>query len=78
MSEFPAFRCEICHGEPRWRIERRGDAVVSWACDPHLADVCHRMQRDSEITELVVTDRIKRQEWLGIAKSLDVLVAGDE
>lgn len=67
----PAFRCEICHIEPRWRLDRIGDAIVSWACDQDLADVCHRLQRDPEITELVITDVVKRREWIGISQSLD-------
>lgn len=74
----PAFRCEICHTEPRWYLIRSGDVVVSWACDQHLSEVCHRLQRDNEITELVVTDYVKRLEWLGVAKSLDGVAAGDE
>jgi hypothetical protein len=65
-----AFRCEIDGIEPRWRVERVGDAAVSWACDPHLAEVCHRMQCDPEITELVVSDHVKRREWREIGDSL--------
>jgi hypothetical protein len=34
---------------------RRGDAVVSWSCAPHLSVVCWRLQRNFEKTELVVT-----------------------
>ena len=68
-----ASRCEVCDLDPRWRLDRRGDAVVSWACDPHLAEVCHRLQRDSEITELVVTDVVKRQEWREIGQALNAV-----
>ena len=52
-----AFRCEVCAAMPLWRIERRGDAVVSWACmdGGHLVTVLDRLQRSWEITELVVT-----------------------
>ena len=54
-----AFRCgvEVCRElMPDWRIQRRGDAVVSWACDNHLARVCRELQREWEPrTELVVT-----------------------
>jgi hypothetical protein len=52
-----AYRCEICNAMPLWRIERRGDAVVTWACmDPgHLVTVLDRLQRSWETTELVVT-----------------------
>lgn len=49
-----AFRCEVCSAEPLWSLLRRGDAVVSWACAEHLSQTCERLQRDWEITELVV------------------------
>lgn len=49
-----AFRCQICDREPQWTIDRRGDAVVSWACGNDLAAVCDDLQRDYEVTELVV------------------------
>lgn len=66
-----AFCCGTCAGEdPHWRIERLGDAVVSWACDAHLVAVCDGLQRDFEISQLVVTDARKRQEWAGIAAAL--------
>ena len=66
-----AFRCEVCNTDlPRWRIERRGDAVVSWSCNQHLAEICLRLQRDHEITELVVSDSVKRSEWAEIDQSL--------
>jgi hypothetical protein len=51
-----AFRCEICDKTPHWRLDRRGDAVVSWACNDDLAEVCRRLQRHFEVTELVVRD----------------------
>lgn len=52
--------------------------MTSWACDDgHLAEVCDRLQRDFEITELVVSDCRKMREWAEIAKSLDeIMVAG--
>lgn len=50
---------------------RTGDAVVSWACDAHLAVVCDRLQRDFEITELTVRDSRKVREWVAIGKALD-------
>ena len=50
-----AFRCEHCDKHPIWRIVRRGDAAVTWACDTHLARICHDLQRPNETTELVVT-----------------------
>lgn len=65
-----AFRCEVCDDTPSWRLTRIGDAVVSWACNGHLALVCHRLQRDWEITELVVTSFSKSKEWREIAESL--------
>jgi hypothetical protein len=50
-----AYRCEICDDDrPMWRLDRRGDAAVSWACTRHLSEVCDRMQRGYEVTELVV------------------------
>lgn len=50
-----AYRCEVCDdGQPAWRLDRCGDAVVSWACVRHLSEVCENMQRDHETTELVV------------------------
>jgi hypothetical protein len=56
---FPAYSCQQCHSDvPWWRIERRGDVIVSWACFSHLPDVCLMMQRsDGQKTELVVTER---------------------
>jgi hypothetical protein len=52
--------CEVCDADdPRWHIMRRGDVVVSWACDSHLAGVCEGLQRDHEVTELIVTDSRK-------------------
>lgn len=47
-----AYRCGACDGVPRWRIDRRGDAVVSWACLDHLGIECERLQRSWETTEL--------------------------
>lgn len=50
-----AYRCEVCDaGGPRWVIERRGDAVITWACDAHLAEVCLALQRAWERTGLAV------------------------
>jgi hypothetical protein len=65
-----AFRCEVCEAEPLWRILRRGDAVVSWACPEHLSQICDRLQRDWELTEVVVTNHAKAVEWSEIAKTL--------
>ncbi len=68
-----AFRCEVCDGAPGWRLERRGDAVVSWACSSHLAEVCRGLQRDHEITELMITDQVKRREWTELRVSLKAI-----
>jgi hypothetical protein len=65
-----AFRCGVCDGEPIWRIERYGDAVVSWACAPHLSEECDRLQRDFEATQLVVTLCSKLREWVEISVAL--------
>lgn len=51
----PAYCCGVCLSDPTWRIERRGDAVVSWACDDDLATECHNLRRDWERTELVIS-----------------------
>ncbi len=59
-----AYCCEICDAaDPHWTIMRRGDVVVSWACDSHLATVCERLQRDFEVTELIVRDSRKARKW---------------
>lgn len=51
-----AFHCAVCNGKARWRIDRYGDAVVSWACEPHLTLECAFLQRDWEDrTRLEVT-----------------------
>lgn len=57
-----SYRCGVCGGPVRWTVERRGDAVVTWSCDPHLAEVCRDLQRQWEVTELVVVDTVKRVE----------------
>lgn len=58
-----AYCCEVCDAaDPHWRIERWGDAVVTWACDTDLAEVCERLQRDHEVTKLSVQDVRKLRE----------------
>ena len=60
-----AYCCEVCADtNPRWRIERSGDAVVSWADDDHLAAVVSGLQRDGEVTELTVRDSRKLRDGL--------------
>lgn len=34
-----AYRCQVCTGAATWRLERYGDAVVTWADDQHLLAV---------------------------------------
>lgn len=33
------YRCGLCDDVPRWRVERVGDATVTWGCPAHLAHV---------------------------------------
>lgn len=56
-----AYRCETCNGIPWWRIDRVGDAVVSWACKAHLSEVCWGLQRPFHRTELLV-----KHNWGGV------------
>jgi hypothetical protein len=68
-----ASRCEICSArEPHWTVLRRGDVAVTWACDEHLAVACGNLQRDFEVTELVVTDYPRACERAGPSR-----IAGD-
>ena len=71
-----AWRCGQCDGEPEWEINRQGDAVVSWACSPHLAAECDRLQRDSEVTRLVVVHWAKLREVAEINRSLREIADG--
>lgn len=72
-----AYACEVCGTDrPHWTITRRGDAVVTWSCDAHLAEVAHRLQRDWEVTELVVRSALKLREWHEIGRSLDDVAKG--
>lgn len=66
-----AYRCEICNEHPQWSLLRRGDVVVSWACDAHLSKVCVRLQRDFEVTQLIVKDFNKAVEWAKIRADLN-------
>src|SRR6202044_2908667 len=61
-----AFRCETCDVDPHWQVMRAGDVAVTWACDDHLAGVCDRMQRDFEVSELIVKHFAKASEWAAI------------
>lgn len=52
-----AYCCEICEDSgPRWVITRHGDAVITWACNAHLAVVCMKLQREHEVTQLSLRD----------------------
>ncbi len=71
-----AYCCEVCGiAGPHWVIMRIGDVVVTWACDTHLAEVCEELQRDFEVTELVVRHAQKAREWAEIGKSLEQTAA---
>jgi hypothetical protein len=65
-----ANRCGECDAEPAWCLERRGDAAIDWACGEHLGVVALDLQRDPEVTELVVTLFPKAREWAEINRSL--------
>lgn len=55
-----ARRCAVCNGEPHWTMTRRGDAVVSWACDVDLTIELRRMQRpQDDPTEIVISPSIE-------------------
>lgn len=51
---YPVYRCQMCGGVAQFRLDRRGDAAVSWSCATDLADEVVNMQRDWETTEVVV------------------------
>lgn len=53
MSE--AYCCEACDGDAVWRIERHGDAAVTWACEVHLHAVLFDLKRPGEATACTVT-----------------------
>ena len=72
-----SYCCEACDVPgAHWMLTRRGDAVVTWSCDTHLAQVTEGLQRDHEVTEVVVCDARKAQEWAGITRSLN-RIAGE-
>ena len=72
----PAFKCRVCHASPKWSLLRRGDAVVDWACHAHLSAVCDRLQRDHEVTEVVVKNYPKSVEWSSISRTLNTIACG--
>lgn len=65
-----AYRCLICGNEPLWSITRRGDVAMTWADPEHLSAVCERLQRDHEVTELVVKLMPKAHEWAQMGERL--------
>ena len=69
-DEQSAYCCPYCHVRGTWTVMRRGDVAVSWACPAHLSRVCLWMQRDHEVTELVVTHSAKAAEWAAINEAL--------
>jgi hypothetical protein len=69
--------CEVCGGtDPHWNVTRRGDVVTTWACDHHIAHVLTGLQRDFEVTELVVSDARKAREWAGVGRKLEAIADG--
>lgn len=76
MNMSRAFRCEKCDGESMWRIERVGDAAVSWACPEDLSSVCEGLQRDWEVTILHVHLQAKGTEWTQLSHSLNQIANG--
>lgn len=68
--------CEACDDpDPRWNLTRRGDVVTTWACDADLPAVAAGLQRDFEVTGIVVTDARKAREWAGIGRALNKIAA---
>lgn len=58
-----AYYCLGCDGVAPWRLERQGDAVVTWACDEHLAGVVRGLLRDWEVSHIVVSP--SQWKWAG-------------
>ena len=72
-----AYHCTDCGVGAAWRVTRRGDGVVGWACPPHLAAVRDGMQRDDKVTELVVVLIGKLLEWLRLGARLAAIARDD-
>lgn len=73
MSGVPgaSYCCEICGAHPpTWTILRCGDAVITWSCQDHLHEIFLGLQRDHEVTELVVKYSPKAREWAEIGAML--------
>lgn len=69
-------RCPHCGADGTWRIDRRGDAAVSWTCAAHLSAELEALQRHWEVTELVVVLAAKMREWAQVGASLDEIALG--
>lgn len=52
MPDCRAFCCQVCDGYATWRLERRGDVAISWACNEHLPRIALDLQRAHEWTHL--------------------------
>lgn len=67
----PADTCPLCgDAEPKWTITRNGDVATSWACADDLDRVMDLLQRDHEVTQLVVRNRPKAIEWAELGAAL--------
>lgn len=63
------YRCGLCSGRPRWRLDRHGDAVVTWACSDHLILVlADFLPVDSHRDAAVITDLTNRWGVCGVAR----------
>lgn len=71
-----AFRCQVDNGEAAWRLTRLGDVATSWACDEHLHAVARDLQRDWEVTQIVIEDQRKLREHGEIRRMLDDVAKG--
>ncbi len=69
-----AHRCGECDAEPMWSLVRKGDVVCNWACSEHFNEVALFLQRDHEITELVVVHSPKAVEWAEINRTLESVI----
>lgn len=57
-----AFCCTLCDDrKPDWRIQRHGDAIVSWSCARHLPLVLYDLQRYDERTEFTLIPRTVKE-----------------
>lgn len=71
-----AYRCQVCEAEPVWTILRRGDVALTWACADHVHAAAVDMQRDWEVTELVIHLAAKAAEWAAIDQGLREIAGG--